>query len=188
MNILHLNYKLFLAALNFILINSESAMIDMFKDVQPNEIDVENADYDKWSHGVKDKCEIKIITHGVCSVNSQIIKPQIYVKNLYYNKKRSCEQFLNGLIIIQLEIILIFLILIIDNKKLINNDRLRNMKHFNIGEAKANNLVDQFLIYFKDHFGAKIDPLILPEMGMFRFKEWGKQFFKIKCFIENTNK
>ncbi len=50
---------------------------------------------------------------------------------------------------------------------------MRNMSPYNIQEKKANNLIDEFLMRFKNDFGNKIDPLILSDMGTFKFEGWG---------------
>jgi hypothetical protein len=47
------------------------------------------------------------------------------------------------------------------------------MSPYNIQEKSANNLVDEFLLHFKNDFGDKIDPLILSDMGTFKFDGWG---------------
>ena len=51
--------------------------------------------------------------------------------------------------------------------------RFRDTKNFVISEQKANSLVDQFLIQFKEHFGSEIDPMVIPELGNFTLDDVG---------------
>jgi len=65
---------------------SDCAIIDRFEDIQHNYIERKNKDFDKFNHDIKDKCVIKVTTSGVCTVNSQLIKPEIKVFNSFRGK------------------------------------------------------------------------------------------------------
>jgi len=126
-----------------------------------------------------DKCEIKITTRGVCTVNSEIIRPKIVVKymkesvqntgKVSHYKNMYLERFKKN-----------DNILILDD---IESKRFNN--HKSLDEQKGNDLVDQFLAHFKLDFGDKIDPILIEKMGEFQFENWGNI---LKRFITHTTK
>ncbi len=68
---------LFLITLKLFFVISDTSIVDTFKKYSQNYINSVNKDNDKNSYNLKNKCEIRIITNGICSLNNQIVKPQI---------------------------------------------------------------------------------------------------------------
>ncbi|XP_054158423.1 serine/threonine-protein kinase PLK4-like [Oppia nitens] len=108
-----------------------------------------NKQYDYSTDG---KCEIKIITDGTCTINNQLVQPKIIVKHSTKLKDYYPVYKLN---------------------ERTNNNRMRNMQPFSIGEDRANQLVDQFIKQFKRQFMGQIDPLVVKSFGTFMLKDMG---------------
>jgi hypothetical protein len=92
MKILSKDYYLILIILKLFFVISDTSIVDTFKKYSQNYINSVNKDVDKNSYNFKNKCEIRITTNGICSLNNQIIKPQIIVQYSSSDKYGLCTK------------------------------------------------------------------------------------------------
>jgi len=85
---------LFLIILKLFFVISDTSIVHTFKKYSQNYINSVNKDIDKNSYNFKNRCEIRIITNGICSLNSQIVKPQIIVQYSSSDKYGLCEKII----------------------------------------------------------------------------------------------
>ena len=125
-----------------------------------------------------DKCEIKIVTNGVCSVNNHLVKPRILVNHPFSDHSfREVPGIIFGFT--KMSFVNDFIVYF----KPRNEERVRNMMSIKIEQDKANNLVDQFLVKFKEHFGPEIDPMIIKEFGKFKLKKIGESKTELNMLL-----